>query len=224
MTFKIDKKIVGYKVVEKGKETIVENLSDITPTQKISGVVTEPQKFEKIHRDPVISGKTYKIKPGNGDDGYYITINSQLVDGKLHPMEIFINSKNVEHFQWVSTITRMISAIFRKGGDYHFIVEELRAIHDPNGGYWSSEKDPITGKRKYYKSILNEIGDIIDRYINGLSTEDEIIVEPSSEIVTPMDEPSYPENATKCPDCGVKAVVLMDGCATCLDCGYSKCG
>ena len=221
MVFKIDKKIVGYKVVEKGKEAVVENLSSVTPNQKISGIVTESQVFtpEKINREPVISGKTYKIKPGNGDDGYYITINSQLVEGKLHPMEIFINSKNVEHFQWVSTITRLISAIFRKGGDYHFIVEELKAIHDPNGGYWGP-KDPATGKRSFYKSILNEIGDVIDRYVNGLSVESETCVE----FKIDDSEPSYPENATKCPDCGVTAVVLMDGCATCLDCGYSKCG
>lgn len=211
MVHKIESKIVGYKVVDKTQEIIREELNEIKPTEKLVGIVTEAMLGQKIQRNEVISGTTYRIKPGNSSDSYFITINSQEINGRQHPMEIFINSKNVEHFQWVSTVTRLISAVFRKGGDYQFIIDDLQAIHDPLGGYWGTRPDKKTGKKKFYKSILNEIADIIAEYLEGLNPEE-------------RPAPTAMKEAKTCPECGTKSLVLMDGCATCLDCGYSKCG
>lgn len=117
-----------------------------------------------IERQSKLSGKTYKIKVN--DYSYYITINNQEIDGVIRPIEIFINSKNIEHFQWVTLVTRLISAIFRKGGDFEFIIDELAAIHDPKGGYWG--KDRLTGKAIYYNSIINEIGSVVKEHLLSL--------------------------------------------------------
>ena len=211
MAFKIDSKIVGYKVVDKTQELVREELKEVQPTERVVGVLTEAMLGQKIPRNDTISGTTYRIKPGNSQDSYYITINSQEINGVQHPMEIFINSKNVEHFQWVSTVTRLISAVFRKGGDYRFIIEDLRAIHDPLGGYWGSRFDKKTGKKKFDKSVLNEIADVIEDFLESLNPEVE-------------EKPTQIIGAKTCPECKAQSLVLLDGCQTCLDCGYSKCG
>jgi hypothetical protein len=117
-----------------------------------------------INRESKLSGKTYKIKVNNYS--YYITINNQEINGVIKPIEIFINSKNIEHFQWVTLVTRLLSAIFRKDGDFTFIIDEFAAIHDPKGGYWG--KNRLTGKAIYYNSIINEIGAVIDEHLNSL--------------------------------------------------------
>jgi len=210
---KIDKKIVSYKVIDKTKEvTLPEELP----------------KFVRHEREEVLHGRAYKIKPAGQDDSYYIIINNQIIDGIQRPMEIFINSKNVEHFQWIQLVTRLVSAIFRKGGDYSFIVEEFKAIHDPKGGYWG--KDRITGKGIFYSSMLNEIGAVIDEHIRYTTGNiEEISIEPMElfheTLVENLKEVSeFPENAALCAKCSHKSVVILDGCATCLNCGDSKCG
>lgn len=258
---KITSKIISYKVLTKDKEEMdvpLENTASIAPDSKIIGINSEKVAVnpirDKIKRESTLQGSTYKIHPANGTDSYYITINNQLVDNILHPIEIFINSKNVEHFQWVTSITRMISAVFRKGGEYDFIVDELSAIHDPIGGYWG--KDRITGKGKFYKSLVHEIGDVIAEhlaYIKETNLKASYIVEEHTyverEVLERREElfnnkikqpekstitldtlyieeavSAFPANATMCKKCSYKSVVILDGCPTCLQCGDSKCG
>ena len=168
----ITQKIIGYKVKHIDGEGILlpEDINNLPSTSTITEVILEevPPKgiHEKVKREDTLTGKTYKIRPGSGES-YYITINNQSINEILYPMEIFINSKDVKHFQWVASITRMISAVFRKGGSIEFIVDELSAIHDPAGGYWG--KDRITGKSIFYQSIVHEIGDVIKEHLMNLS-------------------------------------------------------
>ena len=147
---KIDKKIVSHSIKKDLPE--VEN--------KVEEIVL-------LSRDDNLDGTTYKIKPSNEDHSYYITINNILVNDVVYPFEIFINSKNVKHFQWISTLTRLISAIFRHGGNIDFLINELVAISDPNSGYWG--KDKLTGNGKYYSSLVHEIGEVIKLHVSTLN-------------------------------------------------------
>ena len=192
---------------------------------------------EKVSRPEALSGSTYKIKTPLSDHAMYLTINDIILnEGSDHeqrrPFEIFLNSKNMDQFQWISALTRVISAVFRKGGDCTFLVEELKAIFDPQGGYFKS------GGR-FMPSIVAEIGWAIEDHLQkiGLLAKTEIsehqqkiMDEKKEEFESKLKvEPSpasseFPENAQVCKKCSVKAVILMDGCMTCLNCGDSKCG
>nr|WP_232461299.1 NrdJb [Cellvibrio sp. PSBB006] len=193
------------------------------------------QMHEKFERPEMLTGSTYKIKTPLSDHALYITINDVILNaGTDHetrrPFEIFINSKNMEHFQWVVALTRVISAVFRKGGDVTFLVEELKAVFDPQGGYFKS------GGR-FMPSLVAEIGDAIEAHMKhiGLITPEEpseyqkqLLQEKRKEyedrhnLVTANNE--YPSSAELCLKCHTKAVIVMDGCKTCLSCGNSKCG
>ena len=170
-------------------------------------IVKEKEKKIDLDREEVLEGKTYKIKSHIYPDAFYVTINNK--DGK--PYEIFINSKGLQQFRFMA-LTRLISALFRREENLDFIIEELKAIHDPMGSYTSKRKYP-SGKSKRFDSIEAEIGDIIEEHIYGLKNP--IYIEPPIE--------GFPSNATICPECKVKAVIIMDGCSQCLDCGASKC-
>jgi ribonucleoside-diphosphate reductase alpha chain len=183
---KIDKKIVGYKI---GKDEVQEE------TAPISTLLERPALL--------LNGTTYKIKPSNEEHSYYITINN--LDNV--PFEVFVNSKNTSNFQFISALTRMISAIFRKGGDISFVVEELTVITAPNSGYWG--KDKSTGKGKYYNSLVHEIGDIINFHLASLNVVVSVNV---------------PDKLLTCSECKEDSLVIMDGCLTCTSCGFSKCG
>lgn len=185
---------------------------------------------EHVQRPAKITGTTYKLKPPGSEDAMYITINNiTLNSGTKHeetrPFEIFINSKNMNNLQWVLALSRVISAIFRKGGDYSFLIEELKSIFDPSGGYW----DVLEGKSKYVPSIIAGIGYILEEHLNSLYfvplLSKVLEVEPVPAEVTkpPQDSAGY-KNASLCSKCSTKAVVMMDGCPTCLECGDSKCG
>jgi hypothetical protein len=168
----------------------------------------------------------------------YITINDILLnEGTDHesrqPYEVFINSKSMEHFQWVIALTRVISAVFRKGGDVTFLVEELRSVYDPNGGYF--KKGGV-----FMPSLVAEIGAVIEKHLKAIGlleseemseTTKRILAEKRAEFeashsTATNDEKAsdFPPNATMCGKCSTKAVIVMDGCATCLSCGDSKCG
>jgi hypothetical protein len=152
---------------------------------------------------------------------------------KRRPFEIFINSKNMDHFQWVVALTRVISAVFRKGGDVTFLVEELRSVFDPRGGYFK--------KGRYTPSLVADLGDVIEchlRMIGLIPTDDldehrkQFIAEKRAEMQARQD-PSrstsesngeFPADAQVCGKCHAKAVIKMDGCMTCLNCADSKCG
>lgn len=194
----------------------------------------------------MLVGSTYKLKtPAVSEHAMYITINDIVLnEGTPHelrrPFEVFINSKNLDHFQWIVALTRIMSAVFRKGGDVTFLVEELRSVFDPRGGYWN--------KGKYMPSIIAEIGDVIESHLIriGMLKSPEIdehqkqlieskrqelkAKETSSGVagsqVSQSDtgESLFPESATLCAKCNHKSAVMMDGCVTCLNCGDSKCG
>lgn len=171
---------------------------------------------ENMKRPEHLQGSTYKISPTNGEKSLYVTINDIVLnEGTEHeevrPFEIFINSKNVEHVQWVSALTRVMSAVFRKGGDYAFLVEELQEVYAPNGGYWNGPK--------YMDSIVANIGQILETHINQKK------LKPKLEVVqTTSVSEDFPESAVLCKICRYKAVIIKDGCPTCLNCGDSKCG
>ncbi|MFN4140584.1 adenosylcobalamin-dependent ribonucleoside-diphosphate reductase [Aestuariivirga sp.] len=160
-------------------------------------------------REEVLSGYSYKLKWPETDHAIYITINDIVEDGQRRPFEIFINSKNMEHYAWTVALTRMISAVFRRGGDVSFVVDELKAVFDPRGGQWMGGR--------YVPSLLAAIGGVIERHMVEIG-----FLEPDSEKRLPgLAGSADARNA--CPRCGERALVFQEGCATCLSCGYSKC-
>lgn len=225
MTVKIDKKIVGFRV-SKGE----------SETQAPAPAAPQPVEMnENIERPDFLLGTTYKIKPPVSEHAMYITINDIILnEGTDHevrrPYEVFINSKSMEHFQWVIALTRVISAVFRKGGDITFLVEELRSVYDPNGGYF--KKGGV-----FMPSLVAEIGAIIEKHMKaiGLIESEEmseltkrILAEKKAEFESKDKQDddngsNYPASATLCAKCQTKAVIVMDGCKTCLACGDSKC-
>ncbi len=229
MATKIDKKIVGYKVVEEKPEE-----EQAEATMSDANVI---QMHESVERPERLIGSTYKIKPPMSEHAMYVTVNDIVLnEGTEHevrrPFEVFINSKNMEHFQWVVALTRLISAVFRKGGDATFLVEELKAVFDPKGGYF--KKGGV-----FMPSLVAEIGYAIEdhmKLIGMINTElDEhqkaFIEKKKAELegaakktAETQEASDYPENASVCTKCSTKAVVMMDGCMTCLSCGDSKCG
>ena len=226
MNKKISQKIVSYKVSteEQKQETAAKEVD--------SNII---QMHEKVSRPEELAGSTYKIKTPMSDHALYLTINDIVLNqGTNHelrrPFEVFINSKNMDHFQWIVALTRVISAVFRKGGDCTFLVEELKAVFDPQGGYFKP------GGR-FMPSLVAEIGWAIEDHLQkiGMMTKVEIPAHQQKimdekrtdfeNAVAPTAEASdFPPTAELCKKCSVKATILMDGCMTCLNCGESKCG
>ena len=227
MTNKIEKKIVGYKVVSEEQETAVE-----APQAPENNII---QMHEKVTRPEALAGSTYKIKTPMSDHAMYLTINDIVLnEGTDHelrrPFEIFLNSKNMDQYQWISALTRVISAVFRKGGDCTFLVEELKAIFDPQGGYFKS------GGR-FMPSLVAEIGWAIEDHLQKIGLMQKVEISDHQQKImdekradfeqasaTTDDASDFPASAEVCKKCSVKAVILMDGCMTCLNCGDSKCG
>ena len=175
----------------------------------------EPSPSTGFRRDPVLDGSTYKLKPPESDHAVYVTINHAVMNGKPRLMEIFVNSKNMEHFAWVVALTRVISAIFRHESRPIFLVEELRSIFDPRGGYW------VGGR--YFPSLVAEIGECLQQHMERLG-----IAEPNNSII-PGDPKTKPVPGFKpqgvCSKCGAFAVIFSGGCDKCQECGFSKqCG
>ncbi len=240
MTKKITGKITGYQVKTAEAEP-VEPARIATPEeseaeQKKAEVV---RMHESVQRPDMLVGSTYKVKTPVTEHAMYITINDIILnEGTEHearrPFEVFINSKNMDNFQWVVALTRLISAVFRKGGDTTFMVEELKAVFDPKGGYFKPGG-------VFMPSIVAEIGHCIERHMQmiGMIKADNLddhqkafLEKKRAEIDAAqgksdggeVEEGSFPDSATVCNKCNTKAVVLMDGCMTCLSCGDSKCG
>jgi hypothetical protein len=218
---------------------------------------------ESLERPETLVGSTYKIKSPLFEHALYVTVNDIVLNaGTQHeqrrPFELFINSKNMDHFQWIVALTRILSAVFRKGGDVTFIVEELKAVFDPRGGYFKAGG-------VYMPSIVAEIGGVIETHMKsiGLIHDPEmsdatrkLIAEKraayenanakpaaavasatpaaaasvgaspagESQAASHTNASGFPAGATLCAKCNTQALVLMDGCQTCLNCGYSKCG
>ncbi|WP_298436349.1 adenosylcobalamin-dependent ribonucleoside-diphosphate reductase [uncultured Jannaschia sp.] len=170
--------------------------------------------FDPLDRPQQLTGETYKIKWPASEHALYITINDIELDGQRRPFEIFVNSKNMEHFAWTVALTRMISAVFRRGGDVSFVVEELKAVFDPRGGAW------VQGK--YVPSILAAIGGVIERHMIATGFL-------SGEGLGLKTDPADTRTGGRavgatCPNCGSPDIHMAEGCATCGNCGFSKCG
>jgi ribonucleoside-diphosphate reductase alpha chain len=163
-------------------------------------------------RAEALDGVTYKIRWPESAHAVYVTINDLEIDGEKRPFEIFINSKNMEHYAWTLGLTRMISAVFRRGGDVSFVAEELKAVFDPRGGAW------VGGR--YIPSLLAAIGGTIERHLGGRGAEQ---VGCAATQAT-ASEAVPGERRAACPRCGAYALIRKEGCDTCLDCGHSKCG
>lgn len=295
MAVKIDKKIKGYSVLT--PEDKARQAAAPVPAESVSRAVAEAelpvaeviQMHERIERPDVLVGSTYKIKSPMVEHAMYVTINDIVLNaGTEHehrrPFEIFINSKSMEHFQWIVALTRIMSAVFRKGGDVTFLVDEMKAVFDPRGGYFKAGG-------VYMPSLVAELGAIVEEHMKSIglihdpemsehqkailaekrkqyedrSKKKNTDVTPSakrSEAAAPSlsrseaegrggvapasasasalipnstadhvedievtgDGASFPPSASMCHKCNTKAMVIMDGCQTCLNCGYSKCG
>ncbi|MCF3595721.1 adenosylcobalamin-dependent ribonucleoside-diphosphate reductase [Rhodobacteraceae bacterium LMO-12] len=170
---------------------------------------------EPLDRPQSLEGSTYKVKWPDSEHALYITINDIIINGHRRPFEVFINSKNMEHFAWTVALTRMISAVFRRGGDVSFVVEELKAVFDPRGGAW------VQGK--YIPSILAAIGGVIERHMIAIGfIEGEgmgLKSDPQAQVVNLDERPKGPA----CPNCGQYDLRMVEGCMTCGSCGHSKC-
>ena len=181
---------------------------------------------QPLDRPGDLPGHTYKVRWPDLDHAFYITINDIEQDGRRRPFEIFINSKNMEHYAWTVALTRMISAVFRRGGDVSFVVEELKAVFDPRGGQWM-------GKR-YVPSLLAAIGDVIEKHLIAIgfmakSLEDsdaERAAQAAQAVQSAGSQSSGASgiSAQRCPRCASPGFVKMEGCETCIECGYSRCG
>ena len=169
---------------------------------------------EPLDRPGELTGQTYKLKWPDSEHAIYITVNDILHQGQHRPFEVFINSKNMEHFAWTVALTRMISAVFRRGGDVSFVVEELKAVFDPRGGAWM--------QGKYVPSILAAIGGVIEKHMvstgflagEGMGLKSD----PQADVV------NIKPKGKACPNCGQYSLRMVEGCMTCADCGNSKCG
>jgi len=235
MATRIDKKIVGYKVGSSGDQQQAKaKASKATEPAAQDNVV---QLHERLERPEMLIGSTYKVKTPLSEHALYVTINDIVLnhgtENELRrPFEIFINSKNMDHFQWIVALTRIISAVFRKGGDVTFLVEELRSVFDPRGGYFKKGG-------KYMPSLVAEIGDAIECHMRmiGLLKDDgldehqkKLVAEKRAQFIAasgtpaPQSESDFPEGSQLCMKCHTKAAIKMDGCLTCLNCGESKCG
>lgn len=175
---------------------------------------------QPLGRPEELPGKTYKLRWPESDHALYVTLNDIVQDGRRRPFEIFINSKNTEHYAWTVALTRMISAVFRRGGDVTFVVEELKAVFDPRGGQWmASPGQPA----RYVPSLLAALGEVIERHLidigfmanpkerrEGMLQEKQVVGLPDMRL-------------RQCPKCAQPALIRQEGCDTCTSCGYSKC-
>ena len=222
MSKKIDSKIVSYQI-----STVSEQAET---AEEPDNVV---QMHEKLERPPSLQGATYKIKTPLSDHALYVTINDIILNpGTEHelrrPFEVFINSKSMEHFQWIVALTRIISAVFRKGGDVTFLVEELHSVFDPRGGY-------LKKGGRFMPSLVAEIGDVLEKHMKFIGILKDEVLDPHTEkyltekreaVQTEIDsmDDEFPQSAQICKKCMTKAAVYLDGCLACLSCGDSKCG
>jgi hypothetical protein len=242
MPIKVDQKIVACETVIEEPQSSGADVDE--PQQALQAA--EPHEkseivrmHEKLQRPEMLLGSTYKIKTPLSEHALYVTINDIVLNPgtpheKRRPFEVFINSKNMDHFQWILALTRIMSAVFRKGGDVTFLVEEMHSVFDPKGGYFKKGG-------KFMPSLVAEIGDAIESHLKMIGMigepqldkeQKKLIEQKKAEYAATQQQVAgkegdcgdFPPGATLCAKCHTKAVVMMDGCMTCLSCGESKCG
>ena len=250
MAVKIAKKIKGYSVITPDDKAREAAAAAKAPAPLAANDPAIVQMHEAIERPEMLLGSTYKIKSPLVEHAFYVTINDIILNpGTEHelrrPFEVFINSKSMEHFQWIVALTRIMSAVFRKGGDVTFLVEEMKAVSDPKGGYFKAGG-------VYMPSLVAELGFVVEEHLKSIGMlhdpemsahQKALIAEKRKQyedrskghsekvaeaVVAEANEGeangSFPASASMCHKCSTKALVIMDGCQTCLNCGYSKCG
>jgi len=202
---KIDKEIVGWRV---------------KTTSDKNGNTHTVQEAVTLDRPRIVEGRTYKISPAVIDSAMYITINDLVLeDGTHRPLEMFISSKHVAHQQWITALTRMISAIFRKPGPFLFVAEELQQIFDPQGGYFSDQK--------MVPSVVAHVGTILQEHFEYIGVLEKTVLSDAQTVVLEEKKEQATDKGMSmraCPKCHQSAVVRLDGCDTCTACGDSKCG
>ncbi len=248
MSIKIEKKITKYAVQKPEETQAAAAKAEVQAENKAAALALSSKPVEKIvteraekkhkaevirmhealERPDMLIGSTYKVKTPVSDHAMYITINDIILNEgtpyeQRRPFEIFINSKNLDHFQWIVAL---------KGGDVAFLVEELKAVFDPRGGYWKPGG-------KFMPSLIAEIGDVIEKHLmsigmmhkEGLDEHQKKLIaqkraefEAAAKQTDAFAESQFPAGAQLCQKCSTAAVVMMDGCMTCLNCGDSKCG
>jgi ribonucleoside-diphosphate reductase alpha chain len=163
-----------------------------------------------------LTGATYKLRWPDSEHAMYVTINDIEQEGVRRPFEVFVNSKNLEHYAWVVALTRMISAVFRRGGEVAFVAEELKQVFDPRGGQWSNGH--------YVGSLVAAIGEIIERHMleTGFLVQEEAQAKRLS--VTSPRAAMATQLGPLCPRCSQPGLVHEAGCLSCVHCGWSKCG
>ncbi|MSQ00129.1 MAG: NrdJb, partial [Methylotenera sp.] len=230
MATKIEKKIVSYALVNEQDKKDAENKAAAPEAVKVV------QIGEPLSRPDKLVGNTYKIKTPMTEHALYITINDVIMNEGTpqehrRPFEIFINSKNMEHFQWIVALTRVMSAVFRKGGDITFLVEELKSVFEPSGGYFKKGG-------KFIPSLVAEIGEVVEQHLQEIGMlkkpgldqhQQKLVAEKKAEYLEKhakageeVTAEGFPKGAQLCGKCNTKAAIVMDGCLTCLNCGESK--
>ena len=252
---KIAGKIVGYRVEQPAGASEASRAAQAAPpapeapaqpkppdarAQRSPRRASEDGKVVRMHegleRPTRLEGTTYKVKTPVSDHAMYVTINDIVLnkdtpDERRRPFEIFINSKNLDHYQWIVALTRVMSAVFRKGGDVAFLVDELKAVFDPRGGYWQPGG-------VYMPSIIAELGCVVGEHLEKIGFLGEHSLDPAQRRALEAKRQdfedarrqedafarsTFPAGAQLCGRCHTAAVVMMDGCLTCLNCGDSKC-
>lgn len=200
---RIDRKIVAWAVKSVSSDPVF-----VEPAQSVRPLQQRPEK---------LSGSTYKVKTPLSEHAMYITLNDLVINEQRRPFEIFINSKDMKSYPWIVALTRLMSAVFRNGGDVTFLIDELKFVFDPNGGYFS--------KGKYVPSIISEIGYIIEQHLIecGLFKRDESLKQAAIDEVQANSAGVFYEGLSRCSKCGDTSIVVKEGCSTCLSCGDSKC-
>lgn len=235
MPIKVDQKIIACETATEEPQT-AGNAGQTEQHEKAEIV----RMHERLERPEMLLGSTYKIKTPLSDHALYVTINDIVLNPgtsheKRRPFEVFINSKNMDHFQWILALTRIMSAVFRKGGDVTFLVEEMHSVFDPKGGYFKKGG-------KFMPSLVAEIGDAIESHLKMIGMigepqldeeQKKLIEQKKAEYAATQEQAAakgegetnaFPAGAVLCDKCHTRAVVMMDGCMTCLSCGESKCG
>ena len=202
-----------------GSVLAVSESAESAPGEKPADHVADGEVIymsEPLERPQSLEGATYKLKWPDSEHAIYLTVNDTIINGHRRPFEVFINSKNMEHYAWTLALTRMISAVFRRGGDVSFVVEELKAVFDPRGGAWM--------EGKYIPSILAAIGGVIERHMISIGfIEGEgmgLKSDPQAAVMAVGEAP----RGKACPSCGQFDLRMVEGCMTCGSCGHSKCG
>ena len=224
---RIDKKITKYRV-QKPTDGHGDKSSGVLETRGKDGRMAKVIRLtEEVQRPEMLIGSTYKIKTPVSDHAMYVTINDIVLnEGTEHeqrrPFEVFINSKNLDHFQWIVALTRIISAVFRKGGDVTFLVEELKAVFDPRGGSW------IEGH--YVPSLLAAIGEVIEQHMIDIGflpdparDRREFLSQLERKVVNLPGQDGAETRLPRCPKCSQPSLIRQEGCDLCTSCGYSKC-